>query len=89
MGISGDPPAKQKKFVEKFGFPYPMLCDVEHEALTAYGVWGPKKMLGREYAGIYRTTYLVDEAGVIFKVYPKVKPPGHAVAILKDWGVTA
>ena len=85
MGISADPPAKQKKFVEKYGFPYPLLCDVDREVLKAYGVWGLKKMIGREYKGITRTTYLIDAQGAIFKVYAKVKPPGHARAILEDW----
>ncbi len=53
--------------------------------LKAYGAWGPKKMAGREYIGITRITYLIDEAGTIFKVYPKVKPPEHAARILADW----
>ena len=53
--------------------------------LKAYGVWGSKKMAGHEYQGIYRITYLIDENGAIFKVYPKVKPPGHAQQILEDW----
>lgn len=53
--------------------------------LKAYGSWGPKKMAGHEYQGIYRITYLIDENGAIFKAYPKVKPPGHALQILEDW----
>lgn len=62
-----------------------MLCDESHEMLTAYGVWGPKKLAGREYEGIYRTTYLINEDGTIHKVYPKVKPADHAREILADW----
>ena len=83
--MSADPPAKQKKFVDKYGFPYPMLCDEGHDVLRAYGVWGPKKLAGRHYEGLYRTTYLIDEEGMVVKVYAKVRPPGHARAILEDW----
>ena len=83
--MSADPPAKQKKFVEKYGFPFPMLCDVEHAVLEAYGVWGPKKFMGREYEGISRITYLINADGTVHKVYAKVKPPGHAQEILRDW----
>jgi peroxiredoxin Q/BCP len=85
IGISADPPDKQRKFVEKQGFNYPMLCDESHEMLTAYGVWGPKKFMGREYEGTSRVTYLVNEDGTVYKVYPKVKPAGHAQEILADW----
>ncbi len=63
-----------------------MLCDEIHDMLRAYGVWGPKKMAGRKYEGISRVTYLISEDGTIFKVYPKVKPPGHARQVLADWG---
>lgn len=62
-----------------------MLCDESHEMLTAYGAWGPKKMMGREYEGTSRITYLINEDGTIYKVYPKVKPAGHAQEILTDW----
>ncbi len=53
--------------------------------LKAYGAWGPKKMAGREYEGIYRITYLINPDGTIHKAYPKVKPPEHAAEILADW----
>ncbi len=85
VGVSADPPARQKKFTEKHGFPYPLLCDESHEMLKAYGAWGPKKMAGREYEGLYRSTYLINADGTIFKAYPKVKPPGHAQQVLEDW----
>ena len=86
VGVSADPPKKQKKFVEKYDFPFPMLCDESHDMLTAYGVWGPKKFLGREYEGISRITYLINKDGTIYKVYLKVKPADHARAVLADWG---
>ena len=85
MGVSGDPPVKQKKFADKYGFLYPLLCDQGHEVMKAYGVWGPKKLMGREYEGIRRTTYLIDEQGKVAKVYAKVRPPNHAKAILEEW----
>lgn len=83
--MSADPPSKQKKFVEKYGFQFPMLCDESHEVLEAYGVCGLKKFMGREYLGITRTTYIIDETGSIEKVYSKVKTKTHACDILNDW----
>lgn len=62
-----------------------MLCDESHDMLTAYGVWGPKKFMGREYEGTNRTTYLINKDGTIYKVYPKVKPAEHAREVLADW----
>ena len=54
--------------------------------LKAYGVWGPKQLAGRQYEGIHRVTYLINADGTIHKVYPKVKPAGHARQVLEDWG---
>ncbi len=71
--------------MEKHSFPYPMLCDESHDMLKAYGAWGPKKLAGRSYEGIYRMTYLINADGTIHKVYPKVKPPAHAAEILAEW----
>ena len=84
MGCSADSPKKQKKFCEKQNFQYPLLCDENHEMLIAYGVWGKKKFMGREYMGISRTTYIINEIGCIEKVYDKVKTISHAHDILKD-----
>ena len=84
IGCSADPPKKQKKFCEKQGFPYPMLCDENHEMLKAYGVWGKKKFMGREYMGISRVTYLINEDGFIAQVYNKVNTKTHAQDILND-----
>ena len=85
LGCSADPPKKQKKFCEKKNFPYFLLSDESHDMLKAYGVWGKKKFMGREYMGISRVTYIIDENGVIEKVYEKVSVTSHAIDILKDF----
>ena len=85
LGCSADPPAKQKKFADKQGFPYPLLSDESRDMLKAYGVWGKKKFMGREYMGISRVTYIIDENGVIEKVYEKVSVKSHARDILNDF----
>ena len=74
------------KFCEKQGFQYPLLSDEGHEMLEAYGVWGKKKFMGREYMGISRVTYIIDENGIIERVYEKVKTMSHAKDVLKDLG---
>jgi len=84
LGCSADSPKKQKKFIEKKAFQYPLLCDENHEMLIAYGVWGKKKFMGREYMGISRTTYVINEDKTIEKVYEKVKTTSHAQDILRD-----
>tara|TARA_B100000586_G_C19779803_1_gene289540 strand:+ start:18 stop:347 length:330 start_codon:yes stop_codon:yes gene_type:complete len=88
IGCSADPPKKQKNFCEKQGFQYPLLCDEAHGMLKSYGVWGKKKFMGREYMGITRLTYVLNEKGVIEKVYEKVKPISHAKDILKDLSIS-
>ncbi len=85
LGCSADPPKKQKKFCEKKKFPYFLLSDESHEMLKAYGVWGKKKFMGREYMGISRVTYIIDENGFIEKVYEKVSVKSHAGDILNDF----
>ena len=84
IGCSADPPKKQKKFCDKQRFQYPMLCDENHEMLKVYGVWGKKKFMGREYMGISRMTYVIDEHGIIDKVYEKVKVKSHSRDIIND-----
>ena len=85
LGCSADSPKKQKKFCEKKNFPYFLLSDESHEMLKDYGVWGKKKFMGREYMGISRVTYIIDENGVIEKVYEKVSVKSHARDILNDF----
>ena len=83
LGVSADPVSKQKKFCDKQGFPYDLLSDESHEMLEAYGVWGKKKFMGREYMGITRMTYIINEEGNIEHVIEKVKTMSHAKDILK------
>ena len=82
LGVSVDDEGKHKKFAEKFQLPFRLLADPERHIVEAYGVWGLKKFMGREYMGTSRVTYLIDEQGVIEKVWPKVKPEIHAEELL-------
>ena len=83
IGVSADSPTKQQKFVEKYNFLYPMLCDENHDMLKKYKAWGLKKFMGKEYMGIFRITYIIQN-GNIQKVYDKVKTKSHACDILND-----
>ena len=73
VGISKDSVASHKKFEEKYNLPFTILSDTELEAIKAYDVWHQKKMAGREYMGVVRTTYLIDEEGIIVRADDKVK----------------
>jgi len=83
LGVSADSQKAQLKFKDKFSFPFPLLADEEKEVIQAFGVWGPKKFMGREYDGINRTTFVIDEKGIIDEVIEKVKTKEHASQILK------
>ena len=85
IGVSADNTAKQKKFVEKFSFPFLMLCDESKEMLKNYKAWGLKKFMGREYEGIHRISYLINEDGIIETVFEKVKAKTHANDILNSF----
>ena len=82
--MSADSSKKQKKFCDKQAFQYPMLSDEGKDVLKAYGVWGQKKFMGREYDGIFRNTYVIDENGLIEKVYKKINVKTHALDILAE-----
>lgn len=82
FGISADSVKSHKKFAEKYGLPFTLLADEQKEVSKAYGVWGTKKMMGREYEGIARTSFLVGRDGRVEKVYEKVKPETHADDVL-------
>ena len=82
--MSADSPLKQKKFVEKFNFPYQMLSDESKEMIKSYKAWGLKKFMGREYEGIHRISYLINEEGFIDFVFNKVKTKTHAVDVLNE-----
>ena len=82
MGISPDTPKAQASFKEKQGLNFTLLCDVDKTVAQAYGVWKEKNMYGNAVMGIERTTFVIDEAGRIAKIFPKVKPAGHAAEVL-------
>ena len=84
FGVSPDSPKSHTKFIQKYKLPFDLLADEEKTAAKAYGVWVKKSMYGKEYMGIARTTFLIGKDGTIRKVYEKVKPEGHAEAILTD-----
>ena len=85
IGISPDDVDSHKKFCEKMGIKYVLLADTEKEVSKAFDVWSMKKFMGREYMGVVRSTFLVNEKGKIFKIYHKVKPAGHAKQVLEDF----
>lgn len=84
LGVSADTERLQKKFVDKFNFPFPLLADTEKEVINAFGVWGLKKFMGKEYDGIHRKTFIVDENGYVERVIDKVKTKEHAAQILDN-----
>jgi peroxiredoxin Q/BCP len=83
LGVSADSAKRQTNFKEKYGFPYPLLADEDKSVIKAFGVWGPKKFMGKDYEGILRTTFVIDEAGVIEDIILKVKTKEHTAQILK------
>ena len=85
IGVSPDDVNSHKKFCDKMGIKYPLLADVDKEISNLFGVWGKKKFMGREYMGVMRSTFLVNEKGKIFKIYSKVKPAGHSKEVLDDF----
>lgn len=86
LGISKDSPASHKKFIDKYNLNFTLLSDEEKETIKAYGAWGTKKFMGREFEGVFRYSYLIDPQGIIRKVYTTVKPVEHAGEVLKDIG---
>ena len=83
LGVSADSQKAQGKFKDKDKFPFPLLADEDKSVLEAFGVWGPKKFMGRTYDGIHRTTFVIDEKGIIDEVITDVKTKVHASQILK------
>jgi peroxiredoxin Q/BCP len=80
--VSADSEKRQRNFSEKYDFPFPLLADEEKEVINAFGVWGLKKFMGREYDGIHRMTFIVNEEGIVERVIEKVKTKEHAAQIL-------
>ncbi|MES2811567.1 MAG: thioredoxin-dependent thiol peroxidase [Bacteroidota bacterium] len=82
LGVSADSAKAQGKFKTKFEFPFPLLADENKSVIEAFGVWGPKKFMGREFDGIHRTTFVINEEGIIEDVITQVKTKEHAAQIL-------
>ena len=85
IGVSPDDVDSHKKFCDKMGIQFPLLADANKEISQKFGVWGKKKFMGREYMGVFRSTFLVNDKGKIFKIYPKVKPAGHSKEVLEEF----
>jgi thioredoxin-dependent peroxiredoxin len=86
LGVSPDDAQRQKKFEEKYKLPFPLIADTDFKVTSAYGVRDMKKMFGREYMGILRTTFIIDEKGKVIKIFPKPKNKAHAEEILAALG---
>ena len=84
LGVSADNQKRQTNFRNKYNFPFPLLADEDKEVIHAFGVWGLKKFMGREYDGIHRKTFLIDEKGFVMRVIDKVKTKSHASQILEE-----
>jgi thioredoxin-dependent peroxiredoxin len=87
IGVSADNGKSHKKFADKYHLPFPLIPDTEKEIIKAYGVWGRKKFLGKEYDGIIRTTFIIGEDGKILKVIEDVKTKNHSEQILSEMGI--
>ncbi|MCR8667611.1 thioredoxin-dependent thiol peroxidase [Aestuariibaculum sp. M13] len=83
LGVSADSAKRQSNFKDKYEFPFPLLADEDKTVINAFGVWGPKKFMGREFDGIHRMTFIIDENGVVERVIEKVKTKDHAAQILE------
>jgi peroxiredoxin Q/BCP len=84
LGVSADSVKSHKKFADKYELPFPLLSDEEKVVCNAYGVWGMKKFMGREYMGISRQSFLIDEQGMLSKIYDEVKVKEHADEVKTD-----
>jgi peroxiredoxin Q/BCP len=89
LGVSPDTVKSHVKFKQKFQLPFPLLADEGHKVCDLYGVWGPKKFMGKEYEGVLRTTFLIDEDGKIVKVFENVRPAEHSVEVLSALNVVS
>lgn len=85
IGVSPNSKESHKKFEEKFSLPFPLLADEDKKILNAYGVWGEKNLYGHKHMGVHRNTFLIDEKGVIRKIFLKPKTKQHAEEIIKAW----
>ena len=85
IGVSPDTEKSHKKFETKFSLPFTLIADPKHTIIDKYGVWGEKQMFGRNYMGIHRTTFLIDEKGKIKKIITKPRSKNHAEEIIEAW----
>ena len=83
IGVSPDDPKSHTKFREKFKLPFTLIADPEHKIIDLYGVWGQKKLYGREYMGLHRTTFVINEKGIIEKIFLRPRNKAHAEEIIK------
>lgn len=89
LGISPDEEKKHKKFETKYGLPFTLIADPKHTIIDKYGVWGEKQLYGRNYMGLHRTTFLIDEKGIVKKIFLKPKSKQHTEEILNAWQLVA
>ena len=87
VGVSPDDEQKHKKFEAKFDLPFTLIADTGHKILEKYGVWGEKQMFGNHYMGVHRTTFVIDEKGVIRKIFLRPTNKAHAEEIIETWPV--
>ena len=85
IGVSADDESLHQNFTEKYGLPFPLIPDVEKKIILDYGVWGEKKFMGKTYTGIHRVTFIIDEKGIIQKIFTKVDTKNHTTQILKEF----
>ncbi|HYK45655.1 MAG TPA: thioredoxin-dependent thiol peroxidase [Parafilimonas sp.] len=85
LGVSPDDSKSHKKFEQKFSLPFTLIADPDHKIIDSYGVWGEKQLYGRKYMGLHRTTFLIDEKGIVRKVFLKPRSKQHAEDIVKFW----
>ncbi len=83
LGVSPDSPKKHTSFIKKYDLPFSLLADEQKETVQAYGVWGTKKFMGRTYQGVFRTTFIIDEKGIIEEIIKEVNTKNHTDQILK------
>lgn len=85
LGVSPDDEKKHKKFEAKYDLPFTLIADPDHSIIDKYGVWGEKQLYGRQYMGLHRTTFLIDEKGMIRKIFLRPKNKQHAEEIIQTW----
>ena len=83
LGVSIDPPERHQKFIEKYDLPFTLISDTDQKVVNKYGVWQEKKLYGKTFMGIVRSTFIIDKTGVVRKVFPKVRVKGHVEEVLE------